>query len=312
MKALRRAFLLPALVLIVLLPLFFLGYQPVSYLEGLSYDMRLANCTLSRLVNDELALIVKDDLSDEQVNLPYWPRSLYENSLRNIELAGGRVLGMDILFEDQGGTSKESRLIDEALAQSMAGGLATVLASRIFIKHDPDLGPIPRYRASLPLFRRSALSEGFINVNSDGGVVRSIRLYQVHPAHGGEQMIPSFALAMYLTELADSAWRGIALDKRISFTSGAASEISALVSEVQTWAGNRESRNFYESCPLVDKFSLAAFGLLGAGAGEPLFTEDRHIERLYRQTLLRFLLSSLITHYPWGPLFIPQDWQKFC
>ncbi len=301
-----RALILPLFVLTLLIPLMALGVSPVLYLEGLSYDIRLAATCDPNLGGEEVGLIVKDDSSDEEVDLPFWPRELYEGALRNIGQSGCDVLGLDILFEDRGGTSPKSLKTDVSLAQSLSAGPAAILASRIFVKEDKDLGLLTRYRGPLPMFARECLSEGFINVNAEMGVVRSITLYRPHPALGEEKMVPSFALAVYLARCLKDGWSTMPKEEQKQIIESLVSSLSPFLREVRNNVGEREGSNLYGSYSFSKSKEwpklLAAFQALGKHQHN---FKDQKVAAIFAEMALRFLMAKTRGKKLW-----PKRWEN--
>ena len=290
-----RALLLPLLVLLLVLPLMAFGISPVLYFEGLSYDFRLAAVCQRELGENPVGLVVKDDNSDEEVDLPFWPRELYQGVLDNIGGLGCDVIGFDILLEDRGGVSTESQSADNSLARSLSKGPAAILASRIFVKEDRDFGLIHRYRGPLPLFSNSALTDGFINVNADKGVVRSIALYRPHPALAEEKLVPSFALAIYLTRLITDSWQSQTKQRRSAISQCLTASLQPFLQEVRHFGGAREGKNFFLDFDFTNSPSYANLtkSLRGIERPKSEVFADANIELIANELVLRFLLKKI-------------------
>ena len=290
-----RALLLPLLVLLLVLPLMAFGVSPVLYFEGLTYDFRVAAMCQQECSHNPIGLIVKDDNSDEEVDLPFWPRELYQGVLDNVGELGCDVIGLDILFEDRGGTSIKSQEADTQLARSLSSGPSSILASRVFVNEDKDFGLIHRYRGPLPIFGNAALSEGFINVNAEMGVVRSIALYRPHPAWGDERVLPSFALAIYLTRLVSDSWSACSVAKRSEILKDLAAGLEPLLKEVRQFAGAREGKNFFLEFDFGSSpsFRQLKSSLLRIEKSKRKTFADENIETIAQEIALRFVLRKL-------------------
>jgi len=299
---------LPVGLLLLVLPFVVVGWQPVAYVEGLTYDMRVAATCRPDQGGEAVGLVVKDDASDEQVDLPYWPRALYDRALQNLQQVGADVVALDILLEERGGHGAESRAMDEALAETLAGGPETVLASRLYVEQDPDVGSIARYRTPLVRFSRASTAEGFINLNAGSGVVRHVPLYQPEPARDGA-WVPSLALATYLVRLMADAWVAVGDDGRAAFLSEAEAAVGAWAQTAREKVGDGATANGFDAAVRGDRAAatalaevLARAGRRLAGDGGPVFT-DAVVERIRRELTVRFLLRKVARQ-----VALPERW----
>ncbi|MDY6907082.1 MAG: adenylate/guanylate cyclase domain-containing protein [Chloroflexota bacterium] len=131
-----------------------------------------------------------------------WPRSLHAQAIANLDAAGARVVGYDVLFADES-------IDDPGLAQAMAdaGNVVLAVAGDVTVASPhPEVTFHEVLRPSETL-EAAAVATGHANVANDGdGVVRRVPLV-VRDAAG--EAYPAFILAVLYTHFGRELPQGL-------------------------------------------------------------------------------------------------------
>jgi signal transduction histidine kinase len=141
----------------------------------------------------QIVVVAVDEPSFAEINQQWpWPRSLHTRLLRQLNKAGAKVVGFDILFAEPSNPEE-----DQALARSLKEAGNVVLVSELNVIDDPLLTYTVRVDP-IPLLREAAAAVGIPMVSIDAdGVVRRTKILTPD--------MPSFALKVLATYLAEGA-----------------------------------------------------------------------------------------------------------
>jgi adenylate cyclase len=186
-----------ALAVIALVRIPWLSLGAVERLELTTVDARFPMRGPSRAVPDSSDVVIVEIGEDSFRSLPErfpWPRSYYARLIRNLNAAGARVIGIDLIFGDA--DSRSPRNDSEFVAALHASGNVVLAGKReqdasefVISSAGETFGNV--YSASSPYL-------GLVNIRSDAdGVYRFYNPYfAIDSAAGGSRAIPTFSIAV--------------------------------------------------------------------------------------------------------------------
>lgn len=129
----------------------------------------------------DIVIVAIDESSMAEIGQQWpWPRSLHAQLIRQLNQAGAKVIGFDILFSEPSEPNE-----DQTLARALHDAKNVVLVSALSVVNDPLFRHTIRIDP-VPAFREVATVGGpFVNIDGDG-IVRRARLLAPD--------LPSFAL----------------------------------------------------------------------------------------------------------------------
>lgn len=141
---------------------------------------------------DSIVIVAIDEPSMAEIGRQWpWPRSLHARLIQQLNKAGARVIGFDILFSEPSEPDE-----DEELARILEGSENVVLVSALSVVNDPlfrhtiRIDPIPAFRDA------AMVGSPLISIDADG-IVRRARLLAPD--------MPSFALQVVRRYLGNPA-----------------------------------------------------------------------------------------------------------
>lgn len=190
----RTQFILPATIVAVVafwitLLLFNLSFFSFLELKGLDLLFALRGPLPPP---DPIVVVAIDEPSMAEIRRQWpWPRSLHARLIQQLNKAGARVIGFDILFSEPSEPAE-----DEELARILQSSGNVVLVSALSVVNDPlfrhtiRIDPIPAFRDA------AAVGSPLVSIDADG-IVRRARLLAPD--------MPSFALQVVRRYLGNPA-----------------------------------------------------------------------------------------------------------
>ena len=153
---------------------------------------------------DQVVIVAIDEPSIADIKQQWpWPRSLHAQLIGQLNRAGAKVIGVDILFSEPSEPNE-----DQAFTRALREAGNVVLVSALAVVNDPmfrhtiRIDPIPAFRDAA-----AAVGSPLISVDADGVVRRTRLLYPDMPS------FPFESVRRYLENLtsevvAATGWRG--------------------------------------------------------------------------------------------------------
>ena len=153
---------------------------------------------------NQIVIVAIDEPSIAEIKNQWpWPRSLHAKLIEQLNKAGAKVIGVDILFSEPSESAE-----DQAFARALREAGNVVLVSALAVVNDPmfrhtiRIDPIPAFRDAA-----AAVGSPLISVDADGVVRRTRLLYPDMPS------FPFESVRRYLENLtsevvAATGWRG--------------------------------------------------------------------------------------------------------
>jgi len=183
------------LALITTFTIIALYYNQNPFLEAFeakSYDLRFKNIRGAIPPNEQIAIIAIDEKSIAELGRWPWSRNAYIPLLEQLSKAGTKVVLFDAFFPEH-----EDEKTDQAFADAIAKAGNVVLATTFdFNQQIKAIGST----GSLPIFERSAMGIGHINLipDEDGINRRSMLLIE-----DKGQLVPSLGMMGAMAALGD-------------------------------------------------------------------------------------------------------------
>ena len=178
------------IILVFLLTLFFRMIPAIHSLELKTIDWRFAWRGAVKIDDSPIVLVTIDDQSFESLSARWpWPRAYYAHLIKNLEKAGAKVVGIDVMLDVP---DKENPASDMALADAMKNSGNVVLSGKI--EERADMGQVSSYQMLVtpaPVFLQADSTWGLVsNLADPDGVNRQYLIVLYHQ----KELLPSFGL----------------------------------------------------------------------------------------------------------------------
>lgn len=194
-----------AIILLMTLGLTNLSFFTVLELKGLDV---LFNLRGSLPTSNQIVIVAIDESSLAEIQKQWpWPRSFHARLIEQLNRAGAKVIGLDILFAEPSDPAE-----DEALERALRDAGNVVLVSTLAVVNDPLFRLTTRVDP-LPAFAQATtVGSPIVNIDADG-IVRRTRLLYPDPGQSSFalQIVGKFASAPEREQLGKQDLANVAL-----------------------------------------------------------------------------------------------------
>ena len=189
----KKYHFLPIATIIILVFLFTLIFQVIPAIQSLelkTIDWRFAWRSTLNIEDSPIVLVTIDDQSFESISARWpWPRSYYAHLVKNLEKAGAKVVGIDVILDVPDRENPES---DQKFADVMKNAGNIVLSGKI--EERADMGQVSSYQllvSPAPVFLQADSTWGLVsNLADPDGINRQYLIVLYHQ----KELLPSFGL----------------------------------------------------------------------------------------------------------------------
>jgi adenylate cyclase len=185
-----------ALLVILLTQTNFLQLGALQRLELATIDYRFEARGQTKLDPDSTHVVIVEISEDSFKSLPEkfpWPRSYYAHLVRNLQAAGARTVGIDLILSGPDPVPENDRLFRDALRET---GLVVLAGKR---EEDNNLYTTSSGKEDFGnIFFANDSSLGLVNIRTDAdGIYRLYNPYYLMSTPGeGETPVPTFGFAI--------------------------------------------------------------------------------------------------------------------
>jgi adenylate cyclase len=172
----------------VLLALIIGQLTPLENLELSLLDYRFKIRGTQSVVKSPIVILAIDDQSDESTPARWpWPRSYYAHVIENLNKAGVKAIGIDVIFDQADQNGQQS---DSLLAEALSKYKNVVLAGKIDIPGGrTDMATLVQ---PYQIFRQQKVHWGLVSFDLDqDGFYRRYLIGQTHQTQVGDTFIDS-------------------------------------------------------------------------------------------------------------------------